>query len=96
MTSDLMNAAIEYARRGWKVFPVKQNAKIPHPKLSEGGYKCATNDVEKIKLWWTSDPYANIGLSLAESGLVCLDADTYKQECSFDELSQQHGVPITL
>ena len=96
MASDLMNAAIEYARRGWKVFPVKQNAKIPHPKLSEGGYKCATNDVGMIKLWWTSDPYANIGLSLAASGLVCLDADTYKQECSFDELSQQHEVPITL
>lgn len=96
MTSDLMNAAIEYAQRGWKVFPVKENAKVPHPKLAKGGYKCATNDVEQIKVWWTIDPHANIGLSLAGSGLVCLDADTYKPDCSFDDLEQQYEVPITL
>ena len=96
MNSDLMNAAIQYAQRGWKVFPVKQNAKVPHPKLSKGGYKCATNDVELIKVWWTIDPHANIGLNLAETGLVCLDADTYKPDCNFDELVQQYGVPVTL
>ena len=96
MTSDLMDAAIQYAQRGWKVFPVKQNAKVPHPKLSKGGYKCATNDVELIKVWWTIDPNANIGLSLAESGLVCLDADTYKPDCSFDEIAQQYDIPMTL
>ena len=91
MNSDLMNAAIQYAQRGWKVFPVKQNAKVPHPKLSKGGYKCATNDVELIKVWWTIDPNANIGLNLAETGLVCLNADTYKPDCNFDELVQQYA-----
>ena len=89
MTSVLMNAAIEYARRGWKVFPVAHNHKYPHPKLSKGGYKCATNDLSTIKAWWTADPNANIGLSLADSGLVCLDADTYKSDCSFDELVER-------
>jgi hypothetical protein len=56
MTSVLMNAAIEYARRGWKVFPVKQNAKVPHARLSKNGYKCATNDLSIIKDWWTAWP----------------------------------------
>jgi hypothetical protein len=96
MTSDLMNAAIEYAQRGWKVFPLKKNSKVPHPKLSKGGFKCATNNVELIKVWWKIDPHANIGLSLADSGLVCLDADIYKSDCSFDELVEQHGMPTTL
>lgn len=96
MTSDLMNAAIEYAQRGWKVFPLKKNSKVPHPKLSKGGFKCATNNVELIKVWWKIDPNANIGLSLADSGLVCLDADTYKSDCSFDELADKYGIPKTL
>ena len=96
MTSVLMNAAIEYARRGWKVFPVAHNHKHPHPKLSKGGYKCATNDLSTIKAWWTADPNANIGLSLADSGLVCLDADTYKPDCSFAALEEQYDIPITL
>ena len=96
MNSDLMNAAIEYAQRGWKVFPLKKNSKVPHPKLSKGGFKCATNNVELIKVWWKIDPHANIGLSLADSGLVCLDADIYKSDCSFDELVEQHGIPTTL
>lgn len=91
-----MNAAIEYARRGWKVFPVKQNAKVPHPSLSKNGYKCATDDLSIIKDWWAADPDANIGLSLVDSGLVCLDADTYKPDCSFDELSERYDIPITL
>lgn len=96
MTSVLMNAAIEYARRGWKIFPVAHNHKYPHPELSKGGYKCATNDLSTIKAWWTADPNANIGLSLADSGLVCLDADTYKSDCSFDELVEQYDIPTTL
>jgi hypothetical protein len=96
MTSVLMNVAIEYARRGWKIFPVAHNHKYPHPELSKGGYKCATNDLSTIKAWWTADPQANIGLSLADSGLVCLDADTYKSDCSFDELEEQYGMPTTL
>jgi hypothetical protein len=96
MNSDLKNAAIEYAQRGWKVFPVAHNHKHPHPYLSKGGYKCATNDLSTIKAWWTADPKANIGLSLADSGLVCLDADTYKSDCSFDELVEQYGMPTTL
>ncbi len=96
MTSDLMNAAVEYAKRGWKVFPIKEDSKVPHPKLSKGGFKCATNNVELIKVWWEIDPHANIGLSLADSGLVCLDADTYKSDCSFDELVEKYGMPTTL
>jgi predicted P-loop ATPase len=96
MNSDLTNAAIGYAQRGWKIFPVAHNHKHPHPKLSRGGYKCATDDLSTIKAWWTADPKANIGLSLADSGLVCLDADTYKSDCSFDELVEQYVMPTTL
>jgi predicted P-loop ATPase len=96
MTNYLLNAAIEYANKGWKIFPVKKNSKRPHPRLAQDGYKCATNDIGMIKVWWKIDPNANIGLNLEASGLVCLDADTYKKDCSFDDLCKYKNIPQTL
>ena len=96
MSSDLMEAAIKYAQRGWKVFPVEENGKRPHKRLSKGGYKDATNNIQMIKVWWSICPNANIGLNLAGSGLVCIDADTYKDDCNFEYFMQTHHIPDTL
>jgi hypothetical protein len=38
----------------------------------------ATTDVAQIAKWWRAWPTANIGIAAGKSGLVCLDADTYK------------------
>lgn len=96
MPKQLLDMALEYAHRGWKVLPVIEDGKRPHPQLAKEGYKCATNNLEQIKAWWRKAPRANIGLSLAASGLVCLDADTYKPDCNFGELVEEHNLPDTL
>lgn len=38
----------------------------------------ASNDVEQVRRWWAAWPDANIGIAAGKSGLVVLDADTYK------------------
>jgi len=96
MPNQLLDMALEYAHRGWKVLPVIEGGKRPHPQLAKDGYKCATDNEEQIKSWWTKAPRANIGLSLAASGLVCLDADTYKPDCNFGELAEENDLPETL
>ena len=67
-----LDAALDYARRGWKVHPLKPREKLP---LSVHGHKDATDDETAIRAWWDSTPEANIGISCEASGLVVLDVD---------------------
>jgi len=72
-TQDLLDAALQYAGRGWRVFPLRPNAKTP---LIKGGYKAATVAPSVIERWWHKWPMANIGIATgAPSGLVVLDID---------------------
>lgn len=72
----LHEAARYYASTGIHVFPVEPRGKNPHHMLGrEGGHKHATVDAATIDAWWQADPTANIGISLAPSGLVVLDVD---------------------
>lgn len=69
--SELGNAALEYGRRGWRVFPCVPLAKAP---LTEHGFKDASNDAATISAWWTRFPQANIGLALDET-IIVIDVD---------------------
>jgi hypothetical protein len=89
----LLIAALEYAVRGWYVFPVKQEAKIP---LTSKGHKDATTDPEQITKWWAQNPHANIGLSLEHSDLVGVDVDSYKEDCGFNDFMVGREMPATL
>mgnify|MGYP006089159805 CR=1 FL=1 len=89
-------AALSYANRGWKVFPITPNLKTPLTALAPHGYKNATFDLAIIEQWWTEHPTANIGLNLEASGLVCVDVDSYKENCIFDTYMQTHDLPETL
>jgi KaiC/GvpD/RAD55 family RecA-like ATPase len=65
------DAALEYAHRGWPVFPVK--GKIPR---TEHGFKDATTNEPQIREWWESWPACGVGIATgAVSGLVVLDVD---------------------
>jgi putative DNA primase/helicase len=79
--SELLNAALEYADRGLKVFPIWPETKIP---ITANGHLDATTASDQITQWWTAYPTANIGMNLADSGLVAIDVDAYKTECEWD------------
>ena len=88
-------AAIEYAKRGWQIFTVRPNAKTPYGPLAPNGYHAASNDPATVAQWWSQCPDANIGLNLAGSGLVCVDVDSYKEDCAFEALATQYDFPPT-
>ncbi len=96
----MIDAALEYARAGFQVFPVRQS-KAPY---IEGGLKNASSDPEQIRAWWTKWPYANIGIATgnASHGLVVIDLDVDKEKGvdgreSLRSWEAQHGVlPATL
>lgn len=73
-----LEAALGYARRGIRVFPLVPNRKIPLIPKSRGGNGLldATTDVGQIQAWWTACPDANIGIATGVgSGVAVLDLD---------------------
>lgn len=94
-------AALEYARRGWYVFPIRaetkgRDARGASTHLLANGHKGASRDPETVRKWWTRWPDANIGLNLAASGLVALDPDLYKPSCQWDAFIRGRDLPNTL
>lgn len=74
MTRTPFDAAIEYARCGWRVFPCHPRQKTP---ATPHGYKSATTDPDRIRRYWQRVPDANIGLATgAISEMWVLDVDT--------------------
>ena len=72
MTTDLGTHAVDYARRGFQVFPLKPD-KAPH---TPNGMKDATTDVEQVEAWWQRWPDALIGCRIPE-GICVLDIDPH-------------------
>lgn len=67
---DLMQAAIGYANRGYRVFPCVPGGKQP---ATAHGCLDATDDEEQVIAWWTAMPTANIAIST--DGLLVVDVD---------------------
>jgi putative DNA primase/helicase len=68
-----LDAALEYAGRGWAVFPCQPKKKQP---LTAHGLKDASTDPEQIRAWWTECPEANVAIATGErSGVTVLDVD---------------------
>ncbi len=74
MTLDqtFVQQALEYAARGWAVFPLAPKTKRP---ITEHGLYDATTDPATIRRWWAAWPDANIGIACGASGLVVVDVD---------------------
>lgn len=66
--------AIEYAKRGFAVLPLKHKGKDP---IFKGGFLEATTDLEQIETWWTEKPHANVGIATGEmsGGIAVIDLD---------------------
>lgn len=103
----VLDFAIEYARRGWSVFPVHGildgrctcgsetcTKSGKHPILSEG-FKIATTDEETIRNWWKKYPHANVGIATGEpSGIFVVDVDIGPEKAgnsSLDALEKRIG-----
>lgn len=70
----MLDAALDYAARGWAVFPLAEGTKIP---CIQGGFTQATTDEEQIRLFWSVRPRCNIGIATGgmSNGLVVIDVD---------------------
>jgi putative DNA primase/helicase len=101
-----LNAALGYARRGWRVIPLHwinpsgkctcRDAECTRPGKHPlwGGWKNkATTDEATIERWWTEVPHANIGILTGRtSGLLVLDVD----KGGADTIEKAGGFPETL
>jgi hypothetical protein len=74
---EIMEAALGYARRGWHVFPIKPDSKLPYTKWGKGGPgQRATTDEEIIRQWFLEIfTDASIGIACGPSGLLVVDED---------------------
>jgi len=67
--------------------------KHPQSKLVPHGHNDATTDEDRIRQWWSTDPDAGVGVSLADSGLLALDIDPQNGGLeSLAALESQHGI----
>jgi len=71
VVSALLVAALDLARMGFPVLPLRERGK---PPLTRHGVKDATTDVDQIRSWWNRRPRANVGLAVPP-GYVVLDLD---------------------
>ena len=58
----LLEAALDYIRRGWAVLPLEPGGKRPLGGLVAHGLKDANTSPEQIQTWWEKEPWANVGL----------------------------------
>ena len=64
--------ALDYARRGWPVFPCRPGSKEP---ATRHGFKDATTDPGQIRSWWHRQPDANVAIATGWPGPDVLDVD---------------------
>lgn len=73
--SELHIAALDYANRGWKIFPCLPGAKQP---ATPNGYKDASSDPAVINRWWNDNPNYNLATCPADQLMAVIEHDAYK------------------
>lgn len=85
--SRLGRAALTYARKGYRIFPLEPCGKTPR---TQHGCKDATTDTAQVEAWWRAIPDANIGLATGQ-GILVIDVDGPEGEASLGLLEDLHG-----
>ena len=83
---DMLPYALDYAKSGIKVFPLSPCDKVP--LKGTNGFHDATNDIEKIKKWWTDNPFYNIGAATG-NGISVIDVDMGKGDDGVEKVGEQ-------
>ncbi len=90
----MLEAAIEYAQRGWPVLPLKAGKKAPYGELVPRGHKEATTNEDVLKMWLSAHPEANVGVCVGpETGVLVVDVDMHgvNGKASFEALEKEYG-----
>lgn len=102
LPSPMGQAALQYARRGWPVFPCRERDetviigggagktrtfKAKAPYTGKG-LKDATTHETTITAWWRQHPEALIGLPTGENGCFVLDFDPRTEDAIDDETGE--------
>jgi len=74
MTDTMLRQALEYAARGWPVFPCQAGQKTP---ATAHGYRDATTDPEQITAWFAQGPRWNLAIATGAPGPDVLDVDDH-------------------
>jgi hypothetical protein len=78
-----MEAACDYADRGWPVVPVRPRDKSP---WFQDWQKLVSTHRSDIEMWWRDNPQSNVGVAMGpDSGLIDV-------ECDSDEAEKQLGL----
>ncbi len=72
LAEDLRQAALDYTRAGWPVFPIRADGKRPVPIH---GFKNATTAEERVLTWWDGRAMYNIAVATGYPGPDVLDVD---------------------
>ena len=81
----MLAAALDYAGRGWRVFPCAGK----RPRTAHG-YKDASTSADRITEWWKRWPDADIAIATG-GGLVVLDVGRRDRAPTLHELKQPSG-----
>jgi hypothetical protein len=81
---DFLTTALDYADRGYMVFPCVPGEKKP---LTSRGLLDATTDAGQIEAWWTQ--YSNANIGIATTGLIVIDIDGADNSWLADDVDKQ-------
>ncbi|MDD5189920.1 MAG: bifunctional DNA primase/polymerase [Dehalococcoidales bacterium] len=81
---DNLNIALACTRRGWSVFPCRQDKRPITPR----GFLDATRDTIQIDNWWKRNFDALVGIACITSGIFAVDVD---DPHSWESLVDEHA-----
>lgn len=85
----MLDAALEYAARGWRVVPILEGQK--RPAINQWTKK-ATTDSDFLQAWWRSHPTHGIGIATGSgSGFFVVDVDGPTGYETLARLEATHG-----